>query len=487
MRFRSIIEAAKGAPPLTLAWLLGAFFCGLRFVALDESPPAFWSDEYRAALHHICLGELGISGYGERWPVFVPGAGGGLYTPPYLYLGALWLKVFGPSIVSCRAFAAAFTLLSTIGTACLAHRVAGPRVAAWSFLAAALSPWAFQFARIAWDPPMAPALLVWAVFFWLGRAKRSQLIAAAALFGLALHCYPPTRIQAPLVFALLGGWALYRRSLTIGQVITFGVVGALVAYPVLAGTLDGSLNGRGSNEAIFNAGYVNKWKGFYSRGFFIAQVALDHMQAHFRPTYLFLTGDKNVRHSTQYFGVFGLLDDLALLAVAGYALKRLFAHATEAKEQVVAVLCSARETRLAAFAVAGFMLGVLPAALCWSGVPHALRSIGAYPFLALATGVVLNAFARSSQRFASVTIAVAMIHAVVFAHVFFVRYPELPGVRNWFEGTVHDVMLDPKFDPSKRGAFIRANPEAYRYYSIAYRGETCASSDALFKQYTAKP
>ena len=470
-----------------MAWLLGGFFCVLRFVALDQSPPAFFSDEFRAALHHICLAELGISGYGEPWPTFVPGAGGGLYTPPFLYIGALWVKIFGPTIVSCRALAATFTLLSTLGTVCVAHRTAGPRVAAWAFLAASLSPWAFQFARIAWDPPMAPAFLIWAVFFWLGRGQRAQLVASAVLFGLALHSYPPTRIQAPLVFALLGGWALYRRTLTIGQVLTFGIVGGLVAFPVIRGTLDGSLNLRGNGEAIFNAAFVDKSKGFYSRWSFIAQAGLDNLQAHFRPTYLFLVGDRNYRHSTQYFGVFGLLDDLALAAIAWFLLKRVFAGATEASRSVGSTLSSAREWRLAGFAAAGFMVGVLPAALCWSGVPHALRSIGAYPFLALGTGLVLNAASRSFKHFEKLAVAVALLHAVVFARVYFVEYPALPNVRNWFDGQVNDTMLSPTFDPAKRRAFIRANPEGFRYYSIAYRGETCASSDVLFKRYTGTP
>lgn len=487
----SIVDAARAAPDLAFACLLGSFFCVLRFVALEQSPPAFFSDEFRAALHHICLAELGISGYGEPWPTFVPGAGGGLYTPPFLYIGALWVKIFGPTIASCRALAAAFTLLSTLGVACVARRAAGDRVAVWAFLAAALSPWAFQFARIAWDPPMAPAFLIWAVFFWLARAHRLQLICAGALFGLALHSYPPTRIQAPLVFAVLGVWALYRRTLKLSHVLLFGIAGVLVAYPVIKGTLDGSLNGRGQGEAIFNQVFITRGRGIYDGWFYVLQAGFDNLAAHFHPTFLFLIGDRNYRHSTEHFGVFGLLDDLALAVVAWWLLKMFLQHgglrgrAGSSKAEVaVSGEPFAREWRLAAFAVIGYVLGILPAALCWSGVPHALRAIGAAPFLALATGVVLNAASRAARRFSPFALTVGTVHALLFGYIFFVMYPELPKVRDWYDGHVNDVMMDPKFDPKARRAFIRANPEGFRYYSIAYRGETCASSDVLFKRYT---
>jgi len=77
-------------PVLATLWLV------LRFIGLEHSPPGFYGDEIRAALHLICIGETGRSAYGERWPTFVYGAGGGLYTPPFLYWRRLGegLRVF---------------------------------------------------------------------------------------------------------------------------------------------------------------------------------------------------------------------------------------------------------------------------------------------------------------------------------------------------------------------------------------------------------
>src|SRR5690606_37816054 len=124
---------------------LGVVFCLLRFVGLETSPPGFFSDEVRGALHQICLGEDGVSGYGEPWPLVIEGLGGGLYAPVFLYVGMAWIKLFGPAIASGRAFTAFFTVLAVIGTAQVARRVAGPRVALYVSLAGALSPWSFHF------------------------------------------------------------------------------------------------------------------------------------------------------------------------------------------------------------------------------------------------------------------------------------------------------------------------------------------------------
>ena len=147
-------------PALAVLWLV------LRFVVLEHSPPGFYGDEFRGALHAICIGETGESAYGERWPVFVRGAGGGFYTPPFLYFSAVWAKVFGYSIASFRAIAAFFSVLTIVALYGWVRRAAGPEIAAWSAFVAALSPWSFQFSRIAWDPPLAPAFLMLGLWAW---------------------------------------------------------------------------------------------------------------------------------------------------------------------------------------------------------------------------------------------------------------------------------------------------------------------------------
>ena len=463
-------------------------FLALRFIGLEHSPPGFFSDEFRGALHQICLGEAtGISG-GRREMAdnFVPGAGGGLYTPPFLYLGALWQKIWGPSIASSRAMAALFGGVSAVGAAAIAARVGGRALGRWVLLAASLSPAGFQFSRIAWDPPLAAGFLVLGVLFWLGRQSRGRVVLSAMCVTLALYCYPPTRIQAPLVFLVLFAWALHRRTLRARHLVVFAGVCLAAGWKLIAGTLDGSLNRRGAGEAIWAPAFVQGGRGRYSSSWFVVQTFLDNLHAHFRPSYLFLRGDENLRHSSQWFGELGLVDDLALVVAAvavGMVLYRRATAAAAAEAPAEARLAPA-PVRLAVFGVIAFGLGVIPAALCWSGVPHALRSIGAWPFLALTTGTVLCEASRRFPPLRQIALGVALLNAGWLSYAYFVRYPKLSG--DWFDVNVERAMLDPTFDPVERARLIRAYPEGFRYYAIVHDHETCLGSEARLARWMAE-
>jgi 4-amino-4-deoxy-L-arabinose transferase-like glycosyltransferase len=126
-------------------WGLAILWLVLRFVGLERSPPGFYGDEFRGALHAICIGETGESAYGERWPLFVSGGGGGLYTPPFLYFSAGWAQLFGYSIASFRAIAAFFSVLTIVALYGWVRQTAGRGIAAGSAVVAARSPWWVQF------------------------------------------------------------------------------------------------------------------------------------------------------------------------------------------------------------------------------------------------------------------------------------------------------------------------------------------------------
>lgn len=489
-RWLRVLTLDASTWPTWCLWALSVIFLFGRFAGLKHSPPGFFSDEFRGALHQSCLSELGQSADGVKWPSFVVGGGGGLYTPPFLYLGALWIKVWGPSIATSRAFVALFGAITVVAITALARRIGGWSFSRYVLLAAALSPWGFQFSRIAWDPPMACAFLVLAVYFWTGRRHVTRLVLSAACLSGALYCYPPTRIQAPLVFLALGLWALYRRSLSPKQIALFAVVCVGLSWKLIAGTLSGELNGRGSVEAIWAPEYVQQNHGRYAKAWFIVQALLDNLHAHFRPSYLFLWGDANLRHSSQWIGQLGYIDILALLLVllqlAVIARRALFLLPSPSRSPLEGAEM-AREgavRRLVAFSAGAFLVGVLPAALCWSGVPHSLRSIGCWPFLAVLTGYVLHRATRARRELELVILAAALLYSGVFAHAYFVKYPKLSGF--WFDEHVQRAMLDPTFDAKERERLVRSYPEAFRYYAIVGQGMTCRSSERALQTWLKK-
>jgi 4-amino-4-deoxy-L-arabinose transferase-like glycosyltransferase len=313
-------QPSSNHPSSRIEWLLWGvigFAVVVRFVGLEFTPPGFSMDEAIGAANLACLGETGRSADNVAWPLFAIGDGGGFYTPVYLYFGAAWTRLFGISIGSIRSIPAVFVSITLLGVYLLGRRLGGSRAGFWALLLASLSPWGFHFSRVAWDPPLAPAFLVWCCFFWtLTRPVLGGALSGVA-FTLAIYSYPPARLQAPLVFAALFfiTWQTTRKRLV--RSLSFAIGSVPLAIPLIRRMLDPNFAGRGNSLAIFTPGYLKAHRGFWSSEFYFVRNLADNIAEHLRPSFLFLTGDANLRHASQYMGELGLVDDLALLLGLG--------------------------------------------------------------------------------------------------------------------------------------------------------------------------
>src|SRR5688572_3290395 len=183
--------------------VIAAGWCVMRCVGLGEVPAGMSTDETLSGLHVACLAETGASADGTPWPLFAKGISQGLYTPTYLYSLLVWTRIFGIWPMAIRGFSAFVTLLGIAGVGLLVRRVAGARAGRLALVAAALSPWSFQVARLAVDAPMAPMLLVWGVYLFVRSPRPAWAAAGGILLALAATTYPPLRVQVPLVTLLI--------------------------------------------------------------------------------------------------------------------------------------------------------------------------------------------------------------------------------------------------------------------------------------------
>jgi len=454
--------AEVGLLVIALGW------CAMRFIGLEKVPYGLSTDETLAGLHVACLAQTGASADGQRWPLFATGFAGGLYTPAYLYALLAWTRLFGISIIALRGFSAAMSILAMVGLALLARKVADGRSARLAVAAAALSPWSFQVSRLADDAPMAPALLVWAVYLFLRSPRIRWAIAGGTVMALAAYTYPPVRVQAALVTVLL--LVVERARLRLSRAAAFLGSMTVVAVPLLFKLLDPNFLGRTRGLSILSADYIRANRGHLSPGSFVVMQLLENLFAHLRPAYLFFTGDANLRHSTQIMGELGWLDMLALacLCVAISVLIRRAFHPGPGGQNP-----PSRLWLVAGCAALAFGFGVLPAALCWEGVPHALRSMGAWPAVALFTGAVLSAVWSRSPLVPVLALALAIAQTVHFVPYYFGIYPKV-SYDAW------DGALREGADRRDLAAFTRAvrgyDQLGIRYYLIRDFGETCASS-----------
>ena len=444
-------------------------FTFLRFVAVASSPPGFYIDEAAIGAQIICLRQSGTSLAGEPAQLFTPILGGGYLTIAYALPALAWTSLFGDSILSFRSMSAFFSCLMILGTYLLGARLWRSRNAGLlCALAAAISPWIFQFSRIAWDPSIAPAYLVWAfALLWsTSKYKHYEGILSGILFAAAAYCYPPLRVQIAVMlpFALIGLYIFRGR-----KIFDLGLMVAallLSASPLIFKTLSGEIQGRFEMLSVFNAAYLTDHYGSNSalRGF---QALFENFQLLLSPDYLFFHGDKNLRHSTGSFGIWSWLDAVALLIAASWFLIRGFQKK-----------CQATLTFELFFVFVAYLAGVLPAAMTWESNPHALRSFGAAPFLALAVGGILANVWRRSKGWQVAIIAFAAVNFTIFSVTYFKTYPT--AARAWFDTDVvgladrlksENRMADLPEELELRG--LKYAPMATSYYLLSRGAIRC--------------
>ncbi|HEY0713269.1 MAG TPA: hypothetical protein VGF45_11390, partial [Polyangia bacterium] len=463
-----------------------------------------------------CLAERGLDGDDRAWPLFSNAFAGGHHPFTLLGFNVLWTRVFGTGVAAFRAASAVWVVLSCLGLFAFATTLArllkgrGGEGAVRVFaplvlLAALVSPWSFQFSRVAWEGPIAPAFLVLALAA-LARFRASGRliwsIVAGLCAGLSMISYPPLRPAVPPIL-LLAVWLL-ARGLEAGERRRLGLkllVGAglwfLVLLPVVFLTLSGEITTRTKEVAIFNPEWLDKHRGLAPRWVFFLSTFFDNLVSHLRPSYLFFSGDVNGRHSSQLVGQLSPVDTLAIAFAAfgvGWLLRvayRALRTRPAADDQPVrssegtGQWPGLADGHLALVAVAGFAVlagafATAPAALTHDSLPHALRSIGTWPFVALFSGSVL-ALAWSRFRWAPpITALIAIIYTGMFLPQYAKIYDRLDP---WtFHRPHRDAVEAAKAQQPPGTARAALAPHAspdkedLRYYVMHYDGLSCAES-----------
>ena len=450
--------------------MIAAGWCVMRCVGLGEVPAGLSTDETLSGLHVACLGEAGVSADGTPWPLFAKGISQGVYTPTYLYSLLAWTRVFGIWPAGIRGFSAFVTLLAIAGIGLLVRRMAGARAARLAVVAAALSPWSFQIARLAVDAPMAPMFLVWGVYLFVRSPRPAWAAAGGIALALAATTYPPLRVQVPLVTLLL----LFVERQRLTRVRVGALFGAMLvaSLPVLVRMLQGDLLARSKELSIFNINYIKQHQGELPTAVFVVKQLMENLLDHLRPSYLFFTGDANIRHSTQIVGEMGWLDILALICFVA-TMVTIVVRAFRADGAPGRPL--SRNWLIALAAIAAGTFGTLPSALCWEGLPHAFRSIGTWPAIAVFTGVSLSAVWSRHRIVPIAALILAIAQTVHFVPYYYGDYPK-KSFDAW-DGPLRAAAR--ARDPVRFGEEVRKvryDEVEFRYYLMLYFGDTCVSS-----------
>lgn len=411
-RWQVPLEAGRSEPFSPPDWLLlgGVLLLAavLRLPGLEAIPPGLWRDEagYALAAEEIQRGVLRVY-WGDKEPLF-----------PYL-LAAVF-TVLGPSVEALRGAAAVFGIGAVGLTFLLGRLLLGRWGGAVAAIVLATTFWTIDLNRIGFRVNTMPFVITLAFWFlWRGFTGGRAWNWLAA--GIALGATPTTYLaarMAPVAVALFLGWLSFfdRRRLATDRAgwAIFAASMTLTASPLL---LYFVLN---PHSFLDRASQLSPFRAASSP---VEVVAIAAGGAWDTIGMLIWRGDREPRHNLP--GRPALDIGTATLFCLGVAV----------------ALVRVRE-RAAVFLLIWLAALLLPSALAVDN-PHALRTLGAAPAVALLTalgastlGAALTALAKRpavAPLLAALWLAIA---GVVNAREYFVVWANDPRTAQFFEAEV---------------------------------------------------
>jgi len=409
-------DSQAHSAPSAIEWLCIIFTlllaAALRFVDLEQVPPALSVDEALNGYEAYSLLETGRDEWGTPWPVTIRGFND-YRRPAIIYTAIPFIAVFGPTVFGIRATAATWGLLGVLLTYRLARDMFGQRAGILAGLMLTISPWHLHFSRIGLEATVAMfsvTLGVWCIWRWFRSKRRAWLAGVGLTFGLSLYTYTPAQAFTPLMLMTCGlifARRLWQQKQTAALAVLLFV---LIAVPLAHALVTNPQNqNRLDNVFLFHPGEP------------LAQslnTAVRQWLGHFSPDYLFIHGDAHKVLHPPGSGQLHTVDALLLpLGVLG-----LF----QAKDKN-------RENRYAgALLVAWIALGAVPAALTIQevGTAHSLRGMLGVPAFAIisARGMIeVSAMRRVGPRLRAALLGILagilVWNAATFLQRYFVVYP----------------------------------------------------------------
>jgi 4-amino-4-deoxy-L-arabinose transferase-like glycosyltransferase len=357
----------------------------LRFARLSDLPPAHYRDvaitaldALRAASGHPCLHYV----YDE-----------GLFAN----LMGLGFRLLGASDWTVRLPGALMGVLTCFGVYRLGRVLGAARAGACGAFLLAVSLWHLILSRSGFRAVMLPLVLAFAMSYLvegLRGGRRSRMLIAGCLLGLAAHTYPASRavpLFIPLyLLAELGleraAWARAWRGLAV-----FTAAAILIALPMLLHYLHHprDFNNPARIVSIFSPRLAPGSTANYLGRNLVLTLGMFHLR-----------GDANWRHNLSGAP---LLDPLTgILFLAGLVMAAGMLRGRSA-------IAIDRPRGAGGLLLAWVPVMLVPNLLSVEGVPHALRSAGALPAIALLAGFGAVLAWETLDRWAGARAAAALI------------------------------------------------------------------------------
>ncbi|MEW5693757.1 MAG: glycosyltransferase family 39 protein [Candidatus Hydrogenedentota bacterium] len=364
----------------------------LRIYKLDTIPGGFFCDEAATGYNTYSILKTGYDPYNRFLPLFMNHHNIDYPEALYNYLSLPVIYLFGLNIFSTRLTSAIISIFSIITTYLFTKELFNKKVGLITAILLTVSPWHFQFSRIAFRAILLPFFTTLSLYLLLKSLKNPRyFILGGLVLGLSLYTYSVSRVFIPLMLIIF--FTIYIKDILQKENIKYIILTLflffLIIIPVYYSSFFGKANIRFGELSIFNTPYPLKQ-------FFL------NLRTHLSFNFLFIKGDANLRHNIPLSGQI-------LVAVIPFFLLGLYPIIKWKSKQSLLLLCL-------------FIAGFIPSSLTNEGIPHSLRSISSLPFAEIIAGYgifVFLEYLKDRKRLIRVSLSVIFISLIIVDMIFY--------------------------------------------------------------------
>jgi len=324
--------------PRLLLFLIITLAFTLRIYELSKNPSSLYWDEASLGYNAYTISTSGHDEHGEFLPLARFIAFGDYKPPGYIYATVPSIVLFGLNEFSVRLPSMIAGLTMVIITYLLVRELFGQEVIALisSFLLA-ISPWALQFSRAAFEANVAACFNLLGIYlFVLSKRKNWIILPSISFFILSFYTFNANRIIAPLL--IIGLSVINARSLWKNKIwfLLSLIIGLILLYPSISYLSSRESRIRFQEVSIFNNLEVIKLSNqrialdqnnllarlIHNRRVLFTSDFLKHYFDNFSPRFLFTHGDINPRLHVQDMGQLYVWDLPFLLIGLYFLIKR---------------------------------------------------------------------------------------------------------------------------------------------------------------------
>lgn len=399
----------------------------LRFYKLAEVPPSISWDEAAVGYNAWTILHWGKDEWGKTLPLVFKSFEDYKH-PVHIYLTVPFIGIFGLNEFGVRVSSAFFGVLNVFLIYLLASKIFNNKwVGIVSALVLAVSPYSLQFSRFNHELNFAVFFFMLGLYFFFEGLEKKKwlLILGSASLGLDLLTYHSAKIVVPPIFLFL--IALYFKDLIkikkhflVGILVFSFFASLLFVEPELLGGTRFNQTSSPEDRKIENI--------------------IKNYKTHFSYNYLFVSGDKNARHSSQQTGEFYKMDFPFLILGICALLWDLIKN----------------KRREALVILAWAVLGPIPASI-GSEAPHAARAM----FMAGSMHIIL---AFGIWTFVSITKNKywKMITVAIFLGAYI--YSLIPYIENYYLIYPKKYAIEWQYGMKRVVEYVKENPNYYKIY-----------------------